>query len=312
MRAFALDEFGQPGSIHDLPTPQPGAGEVRVRVAAASLNAFDAFVVSGMGKGMLQFEFPLVPGSDFAGVVDGVGPDVGLGIGRRVFGAATKPVQGRGTLAEYVVVPVAAAAATPDAIDDIAAATLSLAGRTALAVADSINCRPGQTALVVGATGGVGSFATQLLAQRGVRVIASVRPANADYARSLGAIEVIDYTSGDLIEQVLAAHPDGVDAIADFASDETGLTRLASVCRPGSSVVSPIRAANQELLRERGLEAANIAAVGLERQHELADLVVAGALRPPEIRTFPLEQAGDAMSEQASRHVRGKLVVTIA
>src|SRR5215208_569475 len=98
MRAFAVDDFGQLGSVRELPTPEPGPGEVRVRVAAASLNPFDVFVVSGMAKNMMEFEFPVVPGTDFAGAIDAVGSGVDLAVGTRVFGAAHKPVQGRGTL----------------------------------------------------------------------------------------------------------------------------------------------------------------------------------------------------------------------
>src|SRR2546421_2759373 len=101
-RAFALDDFGQPGSVRDLPLPEAGLEEVRVRVSAAGLNAFDLFVVWGAGKGMLKFEYPIVPGMDFSGVVDAAGAGVDLPVGSEVFGVAIKPVYGRGSLAEFI------------------------------------------------------------------------------------------------------------------------------------------------------------------------------------------------------------------
>src|SRR5206468_164917 len=104
--------------------------------------------------------------------------------------------------------------------------------------------------------------------------------------------------------------PDGIDGIADFASDEATLTGLASVVRPGGTVVSPLRAANDEILVEQGIRAVNIAAAPIPRQRELAELISAGQLRPPATRTFALDDAGDAFAELAGRHVRGKLVIT--
>src|SRR5438105_12173169 len=186
MRAFAIDDFGQPGSVREMPVPEPGPGEVRVRVVAAGLNPIDSFVLSGMGKGMLQFEYPIVPGLDFSGVVDAVGGGVDLAPGAEVFGVAMKPLWGRGAVAEFVIAPADVIVPKPANLDHVIAATLSTAGRTALAVVDALAPTTGQTILLVGSTGGIGSFATQLLAQRGVHVIGSIRPENAEYARSLG------------------------------------------------------------------------------------------------------------------------------
>jgi NADPH2:quinone reductase len=312
MRAFAIDDFGQDGTIHELPVPEPGPGEVRVRVTAAGLNPMDVFVLSGVAKAMMQYEYPVVPGLDFAGTVDATGDGVDLAHGTAVFGAAMRPTWGRGALAEYVIVSVENVTPKPAQVDDVTAASLSVAGRTAIAVVETIQPTAGQTVLLVGATGGIGGFATQLLAARGAHVIASVRPENADYARSLGAAETIDYTAGDLATAVRAAHPDGIDAVADFAHQEPELTALATrVLRRGGLAISPLRAANDELLTDEGLRAVNIAAVAVPRQAELAELFATGRLRPPATRTFHLEQAGDALSELAAGHVAGKLVVLL-
>src|SRR5438105_13156333 len=104
MKAFALDEFGQPGTIHDLPTPEPGDGEVRVTVAAGALNPFDAVVLKGYMKDRLEHRFPLVPCGDLAGTIDAVGPGVReVAKGDRVFGITGRMVMGAGTLAEYTI-----------------------------------------------------------------------------------------------------------------------------------------------------------------------------------------------------------------
>src|ERR1700682_1498444 len=100
MRAFALDEFGQPGSIPELPDPQPAAGQVRVRVAAASLNPFDNAVIQGYAKDYMEHRFPLIPAGDLAGTVDALGPDApGFSVGDSVFGVNGNKFQGEGTLA---------------------------------------------------------------------------------------------------------------------------------------------------------------------------------------------------------------------
>ena len=311
MRAFALDDLGETGSVRDLPLPEPGPGEVRVRVHAAGLNAVDAFVVSGMGRGMMEFAFPLVPGLDLSGVVDAVGSGVDLPVGSEVFGAAMKPVWGHGALAEFVVASVGTLAQKPPDVSHGAAGSVSVAGRTALAVMDAMAPKAGQTILVVGATGGVGSFTVPLLAQAGVTVIATGRPENADYARALGAAEVVDYTKGDLLEQLQARFPDGIDGIADLASNEVELTKLANVVRSGGVVVSPMRAANDEILSERGIRAVNVAAAGMERHAELASLLASGRFGALEVASFPLDRAAEALALQATRHVRGKVVVTV-
>ena len=292
------------------PSPHVGSGEIRVRISAAGLNAFDLFVVSGAGKAMLKFEYPIVPGMDFSGIVDAGGAGVDWAAGSEVFGVAVKPVFGRGSLAEFIVVPAAVVAPKPVAIDHVAAATISVAGRTALAIRDALDPKPGQVILVVGATGGVGSFATQLLARAGARVIASVRPQNTDYAGALGAAEVIDRTAADVAAVVRAGHPDGIDAIVDLASDEPSLTALAAVVRPGGVVASTLRSANDEVLTEQGVRGINLSAAPVERQAEIADLLARGEIKSPATQLFALDRAGDALAELATRHVRGKLVVT--
>jgi NADPH2:quinone reductase len=153
----------------DLEIPEPGEGEVRVRVHAASVNGFDTAVANGYLKDLMEHRFPVVLGKDFAGTVDAVGPGVSdYQVGDRVFGVVTKPYLGDGSFAEYVTVATAVGIAKlPESIDFTEGATLGLAGATALASVNAAELQPGQTVLIAGATGGVGNQAIQLAAKAG-------------------------------------------------------------------------------------------------------------------------------------------------
>src|SRR2546421_2352391 len=167
MKAFAIDEFGRPGSVRDLPEPEPVYGEVRVRVAAAGLNPFDNAVLQGHLKDRMEHRFPLVPGMDASGAIDGIGEGVQVwAAGDEVFGSVGKTYLGEGTLAEHVTMSVGSVARKPPAIEHAAAAAIPVAGVTALIMADALQLAEGRTVVVVGATGGVGSYFVQLAAGR--------------------------------------------------------------------------------------------------------------------------------------------------
>jgi NADPH:quinone reductase-like Zn-dependent oxidoreductase len=196
-------------------------------------------------------------------------------------------------------------------VDHVGAATLPLAGLTALSAVEATDPREGQVVLVTGATGGVGSFATQLLAKRGARVLAVAREENADYARSLGADDTVDYTKGDLADLVRARYPEGVDALVDTTGDAELVARLVELVCPEGAVVSVAGAVAVEAVVERGLRGANVNRAPLSRLPELARMVDAGQVRVPATKTYPLDDAAEALQEQGTRHVRGKLVVQI-
>jgi NADPH:quinone reductase-like Zn-dependent oxidoreductase len=310
MRAFAIDKFGELGSVREVENPKPEADELLVRVEAAGVNVVDNWVLHGALKDMMEHRFPLIPGVEGAGVVEEVGSDAsGFAEGDRVYGVSVKPFFGSGTFAELATFTTAGVAMVPVSVDAISAAALPHAALTALAAIDAVDLSERKKILIVGSTGGVGSFVTQLIAQRGVSAIAVARSENAEYARSLGATETIDYTEGDLLDLVRSSHPEGVDAIIDLFSDVPTLTRLSALVRPGGHVVSTSGGADSELLSQRGLQGANVNRADSSRLTELTKMVDEGDLKVPPTHVFPLDDAASALAEMSNRHVRGKLVI---
>jgi NADPH:quinone reductase-like Zn-dependent oxidoreductase len=315
MRAFAVDEFGATGSVHDLPVPDPAPGEVLVQVHGAGVNVMDPIYTTGWLKDYMEHRFPLVPGIDFSGTVERVGPGVdGVDVGDEVYGVAAKPFVGAGTFAEHVTVPSSAAAPKPRSLSHASAAAVPHVGLTALAAVDAADPRPRQVVVVVGATGGVGSFVTQLAAARGATVVAVASGDGMAQAREYGAAETVDYTTGDLVEQLQKRYPNGVDALIDVFSDAKGLARLGAIVRPGGVTVSsrgPAAAAAPEL-KGRDVRFIGVNRADPARLPELTALLDGGRLRVPPLKTFELDQTGEALAEMAAGHVRGKLVITLA
>jgi len=311
LRAFAVRQFGETGSVEDLPKPEAQEGEVLVRVRAAGVNAMDPILTTGLYKEMMEHRLPLIPGLDFSGTVEAVGSGVeGLGVGDEVFGRSTKPYFGEGTFAEFMTTPTDGLARKPASLSHTDAAALATAGTTAIALVDAVGLRSGETVVIVGAGGGVRSYATELAARTGARVIAVTRSDYADHVREFGAGEVIDYAAGDVAEQIRAMAPDGVDAIIDLHSDRDTLLGIAATARLGGRIASPLNAVDADALTELGLTGSNVNAA-TEPVGELGDLVARGELRVPVTRTFTLGETNDALAEQASRQSRGKLVIVI-
>ena len=313
MRAFAVKELGQPGEVIELPDPQPAEGEVLVRIKAASVNPMDSFVASGGAAAWQETRTPLVPGIDGAGIVEQVAPGGnGFKVGDEVVVSANqKSYWGDGTFAELVAVPHAGVFHKPAGLDDAAAATLPLAGPTALGIADQVEAGPGRIIAVLGATGGVGSWFTQIASQRGATLIALVKPDNADYARELGAADVVDYTDPEAIARLSASYPEGIDAIADFTGSEDLISALAAHTKDGAALVSIGGMVDAEKWAPLGLVAERGQKADLPRLNGLLEQLANGTLRAPEVRIVPLERAGEALAEVSQRRTRGKVVVQI-
>jgi NADPH2:quinone reductase len=185
-------------------------------------------------------------------------------------------------------------------------------GLTAMDLVDAVDPGEGETLLIVGATGGVGSYAVQLAARRGARVIATARQANEAFVRELGATETIDHTREDLAQIVRAAYPDGLEAIIDVVSDPGVLSRMAGLVKEGGRIASSVYAADVKSLAERSIKAKNIGMQpGARRLEELSWMVDAGEISVRLERSFPLEKASEALEESRTRHVRGKIVLLL-
>ena len=313
MRTIAEQKFGGPVALMDLPTPEVGSGEVLIRVRAAGVNPFDWKVADGELRDVLEHRFPLVLGFDAAGVVERVGAGVTeLAEGDEVYGYLFKPMIGGGAYAEYVTAPAAIVARKPESVSFTEAAALPVPGLTAMDLVDAVDPKEGETVLIVGATGGVGSYAVQLAARRGARVIASARRANEAFARELGASETVDHTRGDLVGAVRMTHPGGIEAIIDVVSERDRLGRLAELVKEGGRIASSVYAAEVESLAQRGIKATNVGVhPDARRLEELSRMVGAGELTVRLERALPLEKAPEALEESRTGHVRGKIVLLV-
>jgi NADPH:quinone reductase-like Zn-dependent oxidoreductase len=313
MRAIAEETFGGPIAISDLPTPEVGAGEVLIRVRAAGVNPFDWKVADGALKDQMKHRFPLILGFDAAGVIERVGADVtGFAEGDEVYGYLFKPVIGDGTYAEYVSAPATIIAKKPVKVGFAEAAALPTPGLTAMDLVDAVGTTEGETILIVGATGGVGSYATQLAARRGACVIATARRTNEALVWELGAAGTIDHTTEDLVDAVRMAHPGGIEAVIDVVSDRETLGRISTLLNEGGRLASSVYAADVEGLARRGIGATNVSMQpDARRLGELSRMVDAGELSARLDRTFPLERAPEALEERRTGHVRGKIVLLI-
>jgi NADPH:quinone reductase len=216
VRAYGLSDETASAAFLEVPVPEPGPGEVRVRVLASSVNGYDAFVASGMARGMMEHRYPTIIGKDFAGTVDAVGEGVdGFGVADEVVGITppTPYVASEGAYAEYISVPLSPfLQPKPANLDMLSSASVGLAALTASVCVHEIGVSEGATVLIVGATVGVGSYAVQLAAARGATVIATALAKDDSWIRDLGATAAVDY-SNDVVGPVRDAHPDGVDGL---------------------------------------------------------------------------------------------------
>ena len=314
MRAIAMTDYDSGVALHELPTPAPGPNELLVRVRASSVNRIDVLIAAGMLKGMMEYAFPAVPGRDFAGTVEQVGSNVDrFQVGDDVFGFLTNPTVHEGAWAEYGTVPEDGfVAPKPSGLDFTEAAALPLAGVTALVAIDAVDLHEGDTVLVVGADGGVGSYAVQLAARRGATVIATAKPGDEQRLRELGADEAIDYTQQNIAAAVRERHPDVVDALIDLVNQADGFAPLADLVRDGGRVASSLGAAEEDALAGRDISATNVmASADPSVMGRLADLVAGGELKPAIDAVLTLDETPAAI-EQFTAGKRGKIVISLA
>jgi NADPH:quinone reductase-like Zn-dependent oxidoreductase len=299
MRAARFHQYGDQSvlTVEDAPEPHAGPGEVRIRVQAVSVNPVDWKIRSGYLAEVMPLTFPAIIGTDATGVVDEIGEGVeGVGTGDRVFGL------GQGTTAGHAVLTAWAPVPANWTVEQAAAA--GLVSATAMASLDVLGDITGQTVLVEGAAGGVGSAAVQIAVARGATVIGTASEANHDYLRELGAIPI---TYGDgLAERVAAVAPGGVDAALDTAGSGS-LADIVALVGDTSRVatIADFNAAalGVPLVAGNANAPANLAAAS--RLGETGDYV------PRVEAVYPLDQVADAHAHVQSGHARGKVLVSL-
>ncbi len=332
MKAVRVHEFGGPEMLRydDVAIPEPGPGEVLVRVSAVGVNPPDWYMREGMPgiprELLPPMSLPIILGTDVSGVVEAVAADVEeFAAGDEVFGLLRFPTSLQGSAyAEYATAPVSDLARKPAGVDHLTAAATPMAGLTAWQFLIDLGhdhpspfqeeqhhpvpIGPGTTVLVNGAAGGVGHLALQLAKWRGARVIAVASGAHESFLRELGADEFIDYTK-DRPEEV--AHD--VDLVLDTVGGPES-RRLLPVLKPGGALF-PVYLAefDPDEVVARGVTISSTQVRSSGRQlAELGRLIEAGTLRVAIDSTYPLAEAEQAHARAARGHIQGKIVLTVA
>jgi NADPH:quinone reductase-like Zn-dependent oxidoreductase len=308
MKAVRFDQYGpvEVLDVRDVPVPEPGPGEVLVRVKAAGINPGEAKIRDGSLHERWPATFPSGQGSDFAGVVDKLGPGVTtVAIGEDVIGW----VDTRSSQAEYVVAEAANLARKPVSLPWEVAGAIPVVGFTAWAMVRAVDVKPGDTVVVTGAAGGVGSVAVQLAKRKGATVIGLAGPSNHDW---LTRHDVIPVAYGeDAADRIRNAAPNGrVDAFLDtYGGDyvELALNDL-KVSPERVDTIVRFDAAAKYGVKVDG----NAAGASASTLSELATLAAAKDVEIPLAHTYPLDDVRAAYAQLAKGHVRGKIVLIVA
>jgi NADPH:quinone reductase-like Zn-dependent oxidoreductase len=308
MKAVRIHSFGGPEvlKVEEMEIPQPADDEVLIRVKAASVNPVDYKVRSGALSPGKPLQQPTVLGRDIAGTVERCGRAVqNLRAGESVYALLDG---GQGGYAQYVTIKASICAREPKQIDHITAAAVPLAGLTAWqGLFDEGHLQGGQRVLIHGGAGGVGHFAIQLAKAKGASVATTVASEDVDFARSLGADQVIDYERERFEETV-----HDIDLVLDLIGGETQ-QRSWAVLKDGGTMISTMTKPSDEKAR------AHHARAGHYRSHpdavelnEISKLIEAGKVKPRVAATYPLERAAEAQQRIERQHVQGKVVLQVS
>ena len=307
MKANRIHRFGPPEVIafEEVDVPKPAAGEVLVRVMAAAVGPWDALIRSGGSA--LQQRVPITLGADLAGVAEAVGPGASpFAVGEDVFGATDGFV---GAYAQYALVPSRKLARKPVRCGYIDAASVPVVAVTARQMLERAGLATGQTVLIHGAAGGVGSYAVQFARARGVRIIAGASPSDTEYVRSLGADEVVD-TRVERFEDRIPP----VDAVLDTVGGDVQ-KRSFAILKEGGTLVSVVSQPDDLEARRRGVQSSffyvDVTSADLQC---IAQQLDAGTLRTLVGTVLWLPEAREAheMLAGLQAHPRGKIVLRVA
>lgn len=309
MKAAQLIKYGDQDAviINEVDKPSPGPGQVLVEVEAASVNPFDVKVRDGMYPIPDQVGLPATLGGDVAGTIVELGEDVkGFEAGQKVYGSAGA-MSGQGSFAEFAPVKTSQLAVRPNSVDAVTAASLPLVAASAYqALVDHMNLQAGQKILIHGGAGGIGSMAIQIAKHIGAHVATTAREADADFVKSLGADEVIDYQSQDFSELI-----QDYDAVFDTVGGETN-KKSYQVLKSDGTLVSMVEEPDEELVNQTGINYIHQGSkVTAERLTKIAEWVDQGILKPQVDKVFPLAQTAEAMEYLKTGHSRGKVVIKV-
>jgi NADPH:quinone reductase-like Zn-dependent oxidoreductase len=307
MKAVVAHEYGAPEVLRfeEIPSPEPKENEALVRVIASSVNPADPLTLGGKYAREFGTHLPLIPGYDIAGVVEKTGANITkLKVGDAVYGYPTFG----GGWADYVTVKEWEVAVKPKSLNFVEAAAVPMGALTAWqALVDVAKLQPGQTILIHGGSGGVGSFAVQIAKALGARVIATASAANQDLLKQLGADAAVDYTKTKF-EDVAK----DVDVVLDPVGKET-LARSYAIVKKGGIVMSLVARPDPAELKKRGIHGAGISVhPDAEDLAEIARLIDTGKIKPIVTEVLPLSEAIAAQRQAATHHTRGKVVLRIA
>jgi NADPH2:quinone reductase len=323
MRAWRVDRPGEPSevlSIADVPVPEPGSGEIRVRVTAAGIGLPDVL--------MCRHTYPLtppgafIPGQEGAGVVSAVGPDVDIALGSKVM-STTSFMEGSGSFAEEYLAPARSSFTVPSGLGDVDAAGFWIPHLTAwIGLVDRARLEPGQWLAVIGAAGGSGIAAVQLGRALGARVIAVVSDeARAEFCREMGAEGTINHRDGDLANRLrMMTDGRGVDVVYDPAGGSVAEEAATALARHGRLLAVGFASGAWAQIKTSNLIVSNTSLVGvyagdysrdeLDAIHaELSSLVSSGQLQNAVTTQVPFDDLPSALQRLADRSVIGKMVM---
>lgn len=314
MRAVTVNHFGESPSMAEVATPMAGPGQVLIKLAAASINPMDAKLASGEWR-PAPVMFPMVLGVDGAGVVEAVGEGTTrFCAGDKVFGQLfIPPIGASGTYAEYVAVTAEAPLArVPDGVDLVLAATAPTAGGTGLSLVEMVEPLDDQVVLIIGAGGGVGTFATQFAVRAGAIVIADINAVAEGRMRSYGVEETIVRSQVSAKRAVRRSHPDGIDVLIDLASDAKGFAANAALVRPGGTAMTTKYVADLEALQALGIRGVNFALrQSTELLERVGEALAERTIVEPPITRIGLEDVPGKFGLQTQTHANGKTVIVL-
>lgn len=314
MQAVLFHEFGDLEQLQrvELPKPTPGEAEVLVQIKAAGVNPVDWKILQGRLKERVPHQFPIIPGWEMAGVVVECGHGARrFQVGDEVFSYCRRPVVQFGSYTEFMTLPESYVTHKPNNLSFTEAASVPLAALTAYqSIFSAANLQAGETLLVLGASGGVGSFAVQLAKIQGAKVIALASGKNREYLQGLGTDETLDYTLGDFREQLQKIAPDGVDVVYDCVGTETLLKGYDCVKVGGRlvTILDPMGNAEKIAARQIGYHYVFVQP-DVSQLGQIRSWIEAGKVKTHLHAVYPLAEAQQAIAQISQFHTRGKIVL---